>query len=135
MKTKENQITVYWPGSFFGAIHKTEGTMIEHGTRPYAQYRNVPFVKLVPTGKRKPVMIQKDYKPYLLILDGVGHPDPQDMFIDGDESSLGVTSKISKYSSFDDRWETDFDQIIDKHITESKPVVIADYRHTKGFNS
>lgn len=131
MKTKENQITVYWPGSFFGAIHKTEGTMIEHGTHPYAQYKNVPFVKLVPAGKRKPVMIQKEYKPYVLVLAGVGHPDPEDMFQDTDDEMIRTT----KYSSFDDRWETDFDQIIDKHIAESKPVVIADYRHTKGFNS
>lgn len=135
MKQKANQITVYWPGSFFGSINKTEGTLIEHGTKEYAQYKNAPFVTMVPAKKRKPVVIRKDYKPFILVLAGTGHPEPQDMFVAGESNGLGVTSRISKYSSFDDRWETDFDQMIDKYIEEKKPVIVADYRHTKGFRS
>ncbi len=105
MKTKENQITVYWGGDFFGSVLKKEGTLIEHGTRKYAQYNNAPFVKMIPTRKRNGIMISKDYKPFILVLAGVGHPDPQSMWKDSKvDGAVKVTE--SKYSSFDDRWES-----------------------------
>lgn len=135
MKKKENQITVYWTGEFFGSVIKKEGTLIEHGTRKYAQYNNAPFVKMIPAGKRNPVLIAKEYKPFILVLEGTGHPEPQSMWKESNTPVAGVTVTEAKYSSFDDRWDTDFDKMIDAYIEEIGVNVIADYRHTKGFNS
>lgn len=135
MKIKENQITVYWSGEFMGSINKQEGTLIQHGTRKYAQYNNAPFVEMVPAGKRKGIRISREYNPFILILEGTGHPDPQSMWGEITSSSPGITVRQAKYSSFDDRWETDFDQMIDGYVAQNNVKVIADYRHTKGFSS
>ena len=134
MKNKENQITVYWTGEFFGSVIKKEGTLIEHGTRKYAQYNNAPFVKMIPARKRNGVMIAKEYNPFILVLEGVGHPEPEGMW-KSSQPVNGVTVTESRYSSFDDRWVTDFDKMIDAYVAENKVKVIADYRYTKGFSS
>lgn len=136
MRVKPNQVTIYSASEFMGNINRYEGTLIEHGAGPYAQYKNAPFVTFVPKKKRNAVKIRKGYKPFLLILEGTGHPEPPSMFGEAIVTlPVAGEMKESKYSSFDDRWETDFDAMIDKYIAESGTKVIADYRHTKGFNS
>lgn len=128
------QVTIYSDSEFGGCINKYEGKLIEFGTRPYAQYKKTPYVTFIPTRKRYPRQILKGYKPFILILDGVGHPQPPSAFNEPVIHGL-VTVYKSKYLSFDERYDTDFDTMIDKYIVESGARVIADYRHTKGFNS
>lgn len=128
--------TIYTDSEFMGNIMKHEAKeLIEHGTKKYAQYNKAPFVKWIPLGKRKPVGITKSgSSPMLLILEGVGHPNPESMWGEGKKVGDATVTEV-KYASFDDRWEKDFDTMIDKYIAESGAKVIADYRHTKGFNS
>jgi len=135
MKNENQQkVTIYTSSEFFGSFHKYVGKLIDFGTRKYAQYDNAPFVTFIPSKKRKARQILKSFQPMILILEGIGHPDPETIW-GGSKKENDVTVTQSKYSSFDERWSSDFDSLIDKYIQESGVNVIADYRHTKGFNS
>ncbi len=120
---EKEKITIYLTGEFFGSVRKVEGYLVEHGTRKYAQYENAPFVKFIPKGKRKVCIIQKSFKPYLLILKGWENINPDGMY-GKEETKNGVVIRESKYTSHDDRYKTEFDILINKF----KHLFIADYR-------
>ena len=132
---KDNLVTVYTPGSGFGNLNRYEGKLLKHGTKKYAQFNNAPFVEIVPKGKRKPLSFLKAYKPMILILEGHQHPEPASLYKEAKFSSPDVVVSESRYAACDDRWDTDFDKLIDAYIAKTGASVIADYRHTKGFNS
>lgn len=119
----KQKITVYITSEMFGSVVKYEGYLIEHGKRKYAQYDDAPYVKFIPKGKRKVCTIQKSYKPYLLILEGWENPEPEGMY-GKREIKDNVIIRESVYSSFDDRYKEDFNNIINAH----KSKFIADYR-------
>ena len=123
----DQKVTIYTRSEFIGNIVRIEAKLIEHGRRQYAQYENAPFVKYVPKGKRNPRGLQGSFQPYILILEGWGHPEPASWL--GDADDAGMSS--SRYASHDDRWQSDFDAIINPHI-EGGAVVVADYRYTAG---
>lgn len=123
------KITVYTTSEFMGTVQKYEGTLIDHGHMIYAQYDQAPFVSFTPKRKRNGIRIVKGYNPYILILKGWDHPEPEDMF--GNSAgrlSNGVTIKESKYSSFDDGYKIDFNNVIDPYIAKNPAVLLADYR-------
>lgn len=72
-----NLVTMYIAGEFFGNIQKLECKLVAHGTKKYAQYNNAPFVNFIPKGKRSLRGVIKSFQPYILILDGTGHPEPE----------------------------------------------------------
>lgn len=120
---EKQKITVYTTSEFFGSVIKREGYLIEHGRRQYAQYKNAPYVIFTPKRKRSSVQIVKGYKPYILILKGWNNPEPDGMFKEG-KTKNGVTIKESRYSCFDDKFKSDFDNMIDNF----KDKFLADYR-------
>jgi hypothetical protein len=127
-------VTVYVNSEFGGNINKIEGTVMRYGNEKYAQYDNGAFVAMVPKGKRNGIMYQRQSHATLLILVGHGHPEPASMFSDPVISDNGVAVSQSRYSSFDEGWVNDFDAMIDKYIAEKNPVILADFRVSKGFN-
>lgn len=123
---ENEKVTIYSTSEFFGNVVKYEGYLIEHGRKKYAQYENAPFVTFKPRRKRNAVRIIKGYKPYLLILKGWDNPNPQEMC--GKVKQEGnVIIKESTYSSFDDNYKIDFDNMIDEY----REKFIADYRDKK----
>lgn len=129
--TIKEKITVYTTSEFMGNVQRYEGTLIEQGRMEYAQYENAPFVSFVPKGKRNGIRIVKGYNPYILILKGWNHPEPEDMF--GNSKGAykdGVTIKESKYKSFDDGYKIDFNKVIDEYISNNTEALLADYRET-----
>jgi len=127
-------VTFYYSTEMYGDIKKAEGKLISFGARKYAQYSNAPFVQFIPKGKRSPRELQKSSYPYLLILAGVGHPEPKGMFGAPIPSAEGVVVREARYASFDERFKAEFDVMVDKYIEDKKPVVLMDARDTKGFN-
>lgn len=119
-KIKLNQVTIYIKSGFMGNVLRYTGTLLEHGRRDYAQYKDAPFVKFIPARKRNSCIIQEDYKPYLLIIEGTDTPEPEDICPPG--------GGMSKYASFDERWLLDFDNLINPLITSRKLEIVADYR-------
>ncbi len=131
----ETLVTIYSNSEFMGNIVKYEGKLIEQGTRKYAQFDNSPYVKFIQKGKRKPVQIQKTSHVTMVILEGYGHIDPPGMFSKTISEFGGTVVREASYVSFDDKWDTDFNKMIDQYIEEKNVKVIADYRTSKGFNS
>lgn len=127
------KVTIYTTSDFMGSIVKCEGTLISCGIQKYAQFDRCPFVKYVPKGKRNPAGFCKTFQPYLLIIDGWNHPNPDDLFNEGVTNADGVTIKESRYMSFDERYKTDFDlKIRDYLLLQQTKLIILDYRHTVG---
>lgn len=126
----------YSSSRFFGNIIKVEGNLVKVEVKPYAQYNSVPQVIFIPKGKRKPMSyIASGYKPFVLILGGDGHPNPGDPFVPVQSKVDGAIVSKSQYASFDDRWESDFDSMINQYLASNPVKVIGDYRYTKGFSS
>ena len=132
MENKQDySATIYTTGEFFGSVNKYEGKIIDFGVRPYAQYTEAPFFKYIPKGKRKPRgCIKGDYNPYLVILKGYNHPDPQSMFNDP-RYTEGLVIKESRYTSFDERYKTDFDAVLNKYLELNPGLILMDYRGTQ----
>lgn len=128
MSTKQ-KVTLYCKSAF--GIKKYEGKLIEHGTSPYAQYENAPYVVFIPKGKRNPRKFREGYKPFFLILAGWEHPEPDSALVDTEPTASGIMVARSRYASFDDSWQRDFNAMIEPYIADPNINVIADYR-TKG---
>ena len=127
----KEKVTVYYQSENFGGfgIRAVECFLLEHGTRKYAQYANAPYVTFIPKGKRKARQILLTYQPYLVIVEGWGHPSVE-LFEKVSENSEVSVSK-SRYSSFSPEWANDNDQL----IKENNLKIVADYRHSSGFRS
>ena len=129
--TNKELITVYSTSSFMGNVIKYEGKLLDCGHREYAQYKNVPFVGFIPKRKRKGVRLLKGYQPYLVVLKGHGHPDADDIMQVISTSTDGTVVKQSKYSSFDDRYTSEFNELLDSYLTKPNVEVLLDHRWNK----
>ncbi len=125
-------ITIYQSTAF--GVAKYEGTLVAIGAKKYAQYDNAPFIHFVPKGKRKPTGLIATSHPYLVVLEGHGHVSPADPFTTPSESSTGLMVSSSRYSSFDERYKTDFDPILNEVVKNSASSVLMDVRHTVNTN-
>lgn len=122
------KVTIYAAGGF--GIVKTEGKLIAHGRKKYAQYDAAPFVHFIEKGKRTPRGYCEGYKPFFLVVKGHGHPDPDSGFISEPSGVPGISCQASRYGSFDPRYQTDFNAVIDPYLQAHPGIVVADYRHT-----
>lgn len=124
----DNKVTIILRGGM-GNIVVKHGRLIEHGRRPYAQYRSAPFVLFVEKGKRKETGTIQGYKPYIVILEGWQDIKSQDFLGKKDTISVpGLEISRSTYAAFDDRWVSDFENSVElKNI-------IADYRNVNTYD-
>lgn len=116
-------VTMYVRSEFLGRMVKIECRACEIQIAPFAQYRKAVRARFLPKGKRAWRVLDETFRPTLLVLEGHGHPDP-------DEGWSKVTDTVSRarYSSCDPRWQSDFSTMIDAYIAESGTKVVADYR-------
>ena len=131
-KDTKQKVTIYSDGIF--GMRKVEAKLVAHGTRKYAQYDNAPYVHFLPKRARKVRGIQGSYQPYILVLDGWGHPDLNNCKPAQQCGVSGLIAQAGKYSMCDPRWNTDADGKLDAYVAETNTAIVADYRHTKGFN-
>lgn len=88
-------------------------------------------VDFLLAGKRKPARFFKSgYKPFLLLLPGVDHPMPADMMVPASNPSPGLECTVSRYASFDARFITDFNLLINGYLSREGIVPIFDARWT-----
>ena len=127
----KRMVTIYTSSDMFGSIIKAEGELLDYGVKQYAQYDAAPFARFIPKGKRKPTGFVKGFQPYVLILEGLGHPTPAGMF-DAPVVQGDVIIKQSTYTSFDEGYKTDFDKKMSEYIKEH--VVVMDIRNTVNTN-
>jgi len=117
--------TVYTRSEFMGNIVKRECRSAEVARVPYAQYADAIQVKIVKKGARRARGWTITYHPYLLILDGHGHPEPAGMMDGGRviRAGDGVTVIQSAHASHDDAWAQDFDALIEGHIAKGARIL------------
>lgn len=132
--TDKQKVTIYTTSEFMGSVVKREGILVDFGIRKYAQYNKAPFVNYIPTGKRKQTGFIKGFNPYLVILKGFNNPDPESMMNKGTTDANGTTISQSRYLSFDDRYKTDFDSVLNEFIKNNPDAVLMDVRHTQNTN-
>jgi hypothetical protein len=130
----DGKVTVYFKNSFGMGINKIEGKLKGVGTEEYAQYRNAAYLKIIPKRKRNVRKYMQTYDPYMLVLAGHGHPDISDGMMTISESA-GIVVKQSKYTSFDENWTKDSDEVLNNYLADNRVVVIADYRASEGFST
>ena len=127
--TGKQTVTIYTTNGF-GSVSKYVGTIVDFGLKQYAQYDRAPFFSYVPKGKRNATGTVKGFQPYIVILKGNGHPEPADMLDKGTPDSNGVTVSKSRYMSFDERYKTDFDAVLNDIVNNNPSIVLMDCRHT-----
>lgn len=120
-----NKVTIITRGGL-GNLVVTHAKLVEHGRKPYAQYKSAPFVKYIKKGARTIVGNVFAYDPYLVILEGWQDIKSQEIFGEAKLSSTGALVSQGKFSSCSDGWQKEFEA-----ANEFKGV-IADYR---GVNS
>lgn len=108
---KLDKATVYLKNEFFGNINKVEVKDLEIKKGKYAQYDEAYFLTFVPKGKRKKrgTVVSGQYA-FALVLEGQNHDlTPMSMFGKATRNEeTGVTTMMSRYSSFDDNFVTEF---------------------------
>jgi hypothetical protein len=126
------KVTIYSTSEFFGDVTKVEAILVEIGRRDYAQYRNAPYVIFIPKGKQKQFIKRALEYAYLLVIEGWNHPPPFDMMtpLTDDGTGTGTKTQQSRYPSFDDRYKTEFDELMNPYL--EKQTVILDVRKTAG---
>lgn len=129
----DKPVTVYLQSGMGMSITKIEGRLKNVGTKKWAQYSAAAFVDIIPRGKRKAKRYLQTYNPYMIVLEGANHLDVSDGY-EVVSTDNDVTVRQSKYTSFDSKWTEDADKEIDSYLAASGAVVIADFRHTKGYS-
>ena len=96
------------------------------GEGPYAQYPKALYAEWVEKGKRKARRSWETYKPFVLVLAGHDNPNP-----DGPMVDLGISNGCqvsrTRYSSCDNRYRTDFNDLVAPHL-DNGAVVLFDRR-------
>lgn len=119
-------VTVYFKADIMGEVCRLEGELVKYGREGFAQYNSAPFITIRRSGGALST-IRETYRPYMLIVAGVGHIEPGSMFFD--QMVEGEFVKTPRYSARDSRWMSDFDAQINPLIQSNNVVVIADYRY------
>lgn len=133
MKFEDQKVTIYTRGELEGNIVKTEAKLHEifEGSS-YAQYRNAIKMRFTGKHKRQPETKMLTHNPYAVVVLGWERPDPKTVAETQYVNNAGEESdKITRYVSFDDRYATDFDELVDG---EKLGEVLFDARYTKGYS-
>lgn len=115
--TRFEKATIYTVSEFTGMVTRTEVRSGKAYIGRYAQYEKAVRVSFIPKGKRTLRAFARGSRPYVLILEGHGHPEPESFTepVEGDQ----VTITRSRYTSCDPRFVTDFIEMISSYLVEN----------------
>jgi hypothetical protein len=106
-KTQEfENVTLYTSGMFGISATACKTLKVTTGVR-YAQYNDAIRVEYFEPRKRNGRRLILDYKPWLRVVDTANAIRPADPLI-----HTGSGAKVSRYSSFDPRYVTDFEDAL-----------------------
>lgn len=127
IQLKAERVTIYLLGEFLSTVQKIECTKWDVRRVKYAQYNDAVRTTFVQKGKRKAYQKTDGYRPFVLVLEGWGHLDPESGFTTIQAGS-GVTASQSKYLAHSDGYAKDFNAQIAAHIEKTGAKVLADHR-------
>lgn len=120
-------VTIYIPG-FIGITRiEARAASVKTGVQ-YAQYNNAVRLQWLRPRKRTPEGVVLTYNPWAVVLPGHGHPAPPDPYGPPLGSTAGAVCRRSRFSSCDDGYKTEFNAIIDAHISAQNIAPILDAR-------
>lgn len=120
-KIEFEKATIYTTSELMGNIVKTEVRKGEVEIKPYAQYSKAVHVRYVPNGKRKKRGFVKSHEPFVLILEGHGHPEADSLYGEAEATQNGKVSVArGRYRCFHSGWVDDFRSLISAHINDSQ---------------
>lgn len=132
---KAKKATVYYKGEWGPGINRLEVREICVTRRPWAQYPSAVICNFLQPRKRKWQNLTGSYEPYIVVLEGWGHPEPGSPWTNTQVGD-GVITQQSRYSCHDERWGTDFDRELAAYLEANPKVkVLGDYRNTQGCNT
>lgn len=131
---KKHKVTMYYQSEWLPGIKKIEVHLVDVGARKYAQYDNAPYCRYRPKRARKDRELQLAFQPWLVVVEGWGHPDFENWQAPRPGHVRGVVLQEMKYSMCDERWARDGDGFVEA-LKAAGVRVVADFRHTQGFNS
>lgn len=102
--TFEN-VTIYRSSAMFGVARQDCRTVTIKTGQKYAQYTDAVRVEYLEKGKRTPRAFMLDYKPWLRVVETRHAIKPDAAMV-----PQGDGSSVSRYTSHDPRWETDFEE-------------------------
>lgn len=120
-------VTIYIKSEFGYSKIEAKLRQIVTGSK-YAQYNNAMLIYYTPKGKRNEQIIRLSYDPQMVILQGHGHFNPDNGFVDVDSKFMGLTVKKSKYLCYDKRYVSEFDSMLAEYLELNKVNVIFDSR-------
>jgi len=120
--------TLFLSGGF--GMSKIECKISDYGLRKSTNGQDIAYVRYTPKRKRKEQTYANSSSPYVVILEGWNHSLKDEPFII-EKSGSGMITKKSKYSCFDSRYCTDFDDKLDAEIEKGTVEPIFMYRWTK----
>ena len=96
-------VSVYRANEMFGCISRTDCKWIicEEGVK-YAQYDNAVKIHFLEKGKRTAKTLTLSYKPFFIAVPTAQAIEPDDWI-----TPQADGSRVSRYSSHDERWELD----------------------------
>lgn len=114
METTFEKSTLYLRGELLGIVkYEVRSLTVTTGVL-YAQHHDAVRVCFVPKGKRKTRSTVLTHNPYVIVVDGWGVSlTPDNPFGAPACGASGVIIAKSRYSSFDPRWESDFDALLE----------------------
>lgn len=127
--TEKRRVTIYVASQLGLGIVKIEASAFAHKVGPCAQHGAAVHFAFVPKGGRSERTSVEPTHPSLLVLDGWGHPDPDDVWTEAAPTcSPDVTVQTGRHRSFSPAWRTEFASKIDPYIAAGRGRVVADYR-------
>ena len=123
-----DKVTLYFHGGF--GMSKIEATRLKVEVREHAQYARGVYVEFLPKRARKLRGFVQAYGPSLVVLEGWGHPDPDDAFLPEEPGQAeDVTIRRGRYSMCDPRWESDFSKKLSAYLDEKgSEILLHDFR-------
>lgn len=103
------KVTVYTTGEFMGNVHRRDMNTLTIRVGKYAQYHDAINLIYKQKGKQKMASQWISYDPFVVVVPTAKAINPDDMMGASEPGSTpGVSISRSRYSSFDDRWRSDF---------------------------
>jgi hypothetical protein len=116
-------VTLYFPGGFFGNIVRIDVRWAKIWVGQYAQHKEYVLCECVEKGKRKP--ISPDCGGYLVVVPTTHAIQPDELFLPSVPSGDGTySSSPTRYSIGDSRWRAAFDD----QLVKANVPILADYR-------
>ena len=134
---KHGKATIFLQQSGFllGSVVKVEVREIEVLRRQWAQYPGAVYCTYKEPRQKRSRRYIEGYHPYLVVLDGWGHPEPDSPWVNEHESN-GCTVSEGHYSGCSAGWTSEFDQKLSVYLaTHPEVKVLGDYRHTTGLDT